>query len=231
MKKLFVITIIGSFISISGYSQVNNQGDDRTRLLNVLEEMARNRDKYYVASRTEGSPYIVKSFTPATVSNVTNTALMRYDAYQDEFEFINPSKDTLALNKSELYNTITFTITNTKYNYVNYTKNGKPVTGYLIWLHDKNGLSFYKKQNVSFTKERIAKSGFDKDIPANFSRGEDTFFIKDNDKGIREFPTTKKGLLKLYTERKDALETFIKQNNIDFDKEADLIKIVDFLAT
>ena len=44
-----------------------------------------------------------------------------------------------------------------------------------------------------------------------------------------EVPTSKKGFLKLFPEKKVEIEDFVKQNNTDFEKEQDLIKRADFL--
>ena len=37
-------------------------------------------------------------------------------------------------------------------------------------------------------------------------------------------------LLKLFPDKKEAIENFIKENKIDFDIEKDRIKIINFLA-
>ena len=48
--------------------------------------------------------------------------------------------------------------------------------------------------------------------------------------GISEFPGSKKELIKLFPDKKQSIEAFFKEQKISFDKEADMIKIVDFLA-
>jgi hypothetical protein len=231
MKKEFAIIV--TLLSITAYCQNNQsyQNNEINRNIDVLNEVALNKSLKYEPAKTEGSPYLNKLFAPALVAGVSKNAMMRYDAFSDEFEFVNSTRDTLVLNKVEPYTNITFTITNTKYQLVDYKNKGKETKGYLIWLFEKNNYALFKKQNVLYTKARIAKSGYEKDTPAKFEKGNDTFFLKDGDKGISEFPSNKKGLLKLYPEKKAEIETFVKQNDIDFDKESDLIKIVDFLAT
>lgn len=230
MKKQ--IAFIVTLLCVTVYSQNNQsyQNNELNRNIDVLNEFALNKQLKYEPSKIVGSPYLNKMFAPAIVSNVSKNAMMRYDAYSDEFEFVNSTRDTLVLNKVEPYTAITFTITNTKYQLVDYNNKGKMTKGYLIWLAEKNNFTLYKKQNVTYTKERIAKSGYEKNTPASFERAHDTYYLKDNDKGIFEFPSNKKGLIKLFPEKKTELESFIKQNSIDFEKESDMIKIVDFLA-
>lgn len=226
MKKNGLAVII-TLLSIAAYSQLDNAA---YRMQNRLEDLASNKKEYYKFS-VEGSPYWNKNFAPALVNDVAQIAMMRYEANADEFEYINTSRDTLVLNKEERFNTITFTLTNVKYKYVSYTnKKGEDVTGYLILLADRNNFMLYKKQVINFIKEKFATSSYDSDQPARFEPGKDIYYFKDKEKPILEFPSSKKSLLKLFPEKKTEIETFIKENKIDFDKETDLIKLANFLA-
>lgn len=227
MKQPFALAIITVMLSVSAYCQNNNE----TRLFDEYEIASHGRQFHKQNRGAKGSPYLNKFFAYAKVSNVAKNAMLRYDVFNDEFEFVNTKNDTLVLDKTEKFNTITFTVTNTKYALVDYTNNkGKATTGYLIWLYEKNDFVLFKKQNVIYTKEETSETPFAKNSPASYDRIEDNFYFKSKDKGIVEFPSNKKGLVKLFPEKKTDLEAFIKKNDIDFDKEADLVKIVDFLA-
>lgn len=222
-KNIIIITI--TLLSVSMYSQ----DIDRIMINDVLIDMARLRPFYYEPNKTVGTAYINNNFLPATVGDLKGNALVRYDVHNDEFEFVK-GKDTLLLYKDAKFGTITFANTGTKYKLIEYNKKGKLAQGYLIWLFEKNNVTLFKKQNISFTNERLAKTSFETNQPAKFERGKDTYFFKDNDKPVFEFPSNKKGLLKLYPEKKTEIESFIKQNNIDFEKESDIIKLIEFLA-
>ena len=63
------------------------------------------------------------------------------------------------------------------------------------------------------------------DLYAQFS-----YLFKTKTGNIIPFPDTKKQLVRLYPDRKAAIETFLKENKIKFDADADRIKIIDFLA-
>lgn len=228
MKQHFTVTIITVLLSISVHCQ---ELKEIRRLLDQLEVSTLGRKFSRQPTETQGSPYLNKWFAPAKVVGVVKNAYMRYDVYNDEFEFINSKNDTLLLNKEERFNSITFTVTNTTYQLVNYTNNsGKMILGYLICLYEKNDFILYKKQRISYYKEKIAKTSFETNSPPKFLQERDIFYWKNKDKGISEFPSNRKGLLKLFPEKKIELETFIKQNAIDFDKETDMMKIIDFLA-
>ena len=225
MKKQFKLVTIALLFTIFAFGQ----GWDRSSSNNIGVRMP---DKFYTKD-TEliGSPYINKVFMVARVGNIKGTALMRYNAYNDEMEFINDSNDTLVLLKNKTYENIVFAGRETKYLLVDYTnKDGQSVNGYLINLVDKNGYSLYKKQRMNYSPERPAKNTYEKTMSANFSLDKDVFYFKHNEDAIIEFPSNRKGLIKLYPEKKEAIETFIKENKISFGKEEDLIKLVNFLA-
>lgn len=229
MKNQLVVTIAAVFISISAHCQENNS---ETRMMIESVETAnlwRQFSKRF--TNTEGSPYLQKMFSLAKISTVSKSVLMRYDVFSDEFEFIDSKKDTLLLIKSAQFNSITFTGTNTKYQLVNYINDKKEATlGYLIHLYEKNGYTLFKKQNISYFAEKKATVTFQKTTPAQFVPSKDSYYLKNGDKGISEFPSNKKNLLKLFPDKKDDIEAFLKKNAIDFSKESDKIKIVDFLA-
>ena len=231
MKKLFALAATTVLFSLSAQSQAF-QNSEEGRLLDDYDLVSRGKITRKVPAKTMGSPYLNKTFFPAKVGNITKVAFMRYDAYNDEFEFINAKNDTLVLNKDEKFSTITFTHNNAKYQLVDYTnKKGDATNGYLVSLHENNGITLFKKQTVTFAKEQVAERPFEPSSPAKFEPAKDVFYFKNNDKGIVVFPSNKKGLLKLFPEKKAALEAFIKQNDIDFDKESDLFKLIDFLST
>lgn len=180
---------------------------------------------------TSGTPYINKAFFHAKVGDIISNALMRYNAANDEFEFINSTNDTLVLNKTAAFSNITFTYPKLDYFLVNYAeKNGRMNMGYLIKLYDKNNILLYKRQKIAYYEATSAKSSYDTPTSAKYVLNKDTFFMKNNESEVTEVPTSRKGFLKLFPEKKTEIEAFVKQNNTDFEKEQDLIRLVDFLA-
>ncbi|WP_396158104.1 hypothetical protein [Flavobacterium sp.] len=227
MKK-HILVIIGVFFSVLGY------GQEATNRLKSLEDsgvnlyQARSRSK--IAS-INGSPYIIKIFSHAKVGTVIQNALVRYNACDDEFEFISSKGDTLVLSKSEDYADITLTAMKTRYQLVNFIeKNGKSNLGYLINSYEKDGNILYKRQKVDYYPAKAAKSSYETSTQARYSEVKAIFFIKIKDNEITELPSSKKGLLKLFPEKKIELETFLKQNDIDLEKEQDLMRLLDFFS-
>lgn len=225
MKKQLLLVAITLCYSLFGYSQ-----NDKVNTLDNMGITMAGRN-YDIKSGTQGSPYLNATFLHAKVGETVQNALMRYNAYRDQFEFIDSKRDTLALNKTEAFSNITFTGLNLNYQLVTYTeKSGLMNTGYLIRVHEKNGNVLYKRQKVNFYQAVIAKSSYDSNTPARYSPAKDTYFLKNKDNQVSELPTNKKGFLKLYPEKKTELEAFIKQNDIDVEKEQDLIRLIDFLS-
>lgn len=202
--------------------------------LNLYAQLPVKTSKYNSNLKTKivGSPYTQKMFAQAKVGTVEQKNFMRYNVFNDEFEFISNQKDTLILDKIEDFGTIVFPETNKKFQLVTYTNSkNKLFYGYLQNLKENNGFAIFKKENIQFVEGKIAKTSMEVNMPAKFVKSGDTFFLKNKDKGTSEFPDNKKGLLKLFPEKKEAIETFLKENKIDFDSENDLMKIIDFIAT
>ncbi|HNP32465.1 MAG TPA: hypothetical protein PKN96_04185 [Flavobacterium sp.] len=226
MKNSFKI-IIALFCSVFGFGQNN-------KVSNLDTYGIRLSETHYSSSysSTQGSPYLNKAFLHAKVGDLIQNALMRYDAANDQFEFITATNDTLILNKTGALGDISFSIPKATYQLVNYTeRDGKKTTGYLVKLYEKNNFTLYKRQKVKYYPATAAKSSYDTASPARFDPMRDTFFLKRGEGEIIELPSGKKGILKLFPEKKDDLEAFIKQNDLDLEKERDVIMLIDFLAS
>lgn len=226
MKKLLKIIGVVTVFTVSAYSQTT------TRLSDIIDDNTFYRwDSNKKSKNTVGTPYVNDSFAPATIEGFNGNAMMRYDAYNDEFEFINPKGDTLTLTRSDSFNKIKFMVGGTSYQLSDYTDGGKAMKGYLMVLHEKNNAALYKKQRVTFIKEVVSTNSYGTNSPAQFQKGKDAYFWKSKEGVITAFPSGKRQLLKAFPDKKSELEAFIKNNDINFDKEADLIKLVDFLSS
>jgi hypothetical protein len=202
--------------------------------LNSYAQLPIKATKYNSNLKTKivGSPYTQKMFSQAKVGTVEQKNFMRYNVFNDEFEFISAQKDTLILDKIEDFGTIVFPETNKKFQLVAYTNSkNKLFYGYLISLKENNGFALFKKESIQYVEEKIAKTSMEVNMPAKYIKMDDTFFLKNKEKGTSEFPENKKGFVKLFPDKKEVIETFLKENKINFDSESDLMKIIDFIAS
>jgi len=183
----------------------------------------------FVSQKPLGLPYFNKAFSLAKVDDSDNKFPLRYNAYSDEFEFLNSKNDTLVLEKTDAYSKIIYVGSNKKYvlvNYPNYT--GKNYIGYLVEQYQKNNWAVLKRERISFYPGKKAKTSLENDMPAKYNKEKEDFYLRKNDGSIVEFPESKKQLSKLFPDKKDAIEVFVKEQKIDF--EYDQNKIIDFLA-
>jgi hypothetical protein len=180
--------------------------------------------------KIEGSPYHQKMFANANVKNIVGKTLMRYNIYADEFEFISSKKDTLILEKMEDFSTIMFPETSKSYVLTTYTnRDGKLFYGYLLNLYSKADFGLLKKENISLSEEKVAKTTLEQSMPAKYSVISPDYFIKTKTK-TTEFPRNKKNLIKLFPDKKSEIETYLKSNKINFDDETDLKKIINLVS-
>ncbi len=227
--KFYIITFFIYFVSIFGFSQEDRSGGKSYKYQpslgnGVFREVEKDR-------KVEGSPYFNANFSVIKVENFEQNYKMRYNVFKDEFEFISIKNDTLILDKIEDFKNLNFVSTNTNYKLVNYlNQDEKFYYGYLIDIYQKNNFGIFKKENITLTEEKIAKTTLEQNMPAKYYKSSDTYFLKSKEK-ISEFPSTKKRLTKLFLDKKDIIETFLKENKIDFDKDSDKIKIINFLAS
>ena len=225
MKKT-VLTALIFLVSFGSFSQSLQK---EVQHPDIAGKMFRNPKGS--KSKIQGSPYTQKMFAAANVEKINLKAYMRYNVHADEFEFISAKNDTLILDRLEDFGVISFPGLNRKYVLTTYVLGkGKLEYGYLIDVYQKGDFGFFKKENVVFVDEKVAKTTLETYMPPKYSKQEDTFFLKNAAAGIVEFPDGKKALTKLFPDKKQAIEDFLKTNKIDFDSEADLIRIVNFLA-
>ncbi|NHM06777.1 hypothetical protein G4D82_06065 [Flavobacterium sp. CYK-4] len=231
MKKHITALIHILFFAMTSMAQinVNDTNLDAVILRQGAGKVFRNPKNSQ--EKILGSPYHQLMFAQAKVDNVAQKYFMRYNNYADEFEFITPKNDTLVLDKIDDFSNITILGTNKKYKLVTYSPNSeKPKKGYLIELYQKSSFGLYKREWTSYYAGKKAKTTLEKDMPPRYNKEKDYYYLKDGNGNISDFPESKKQLFKLFPDKKEAIETFVKDNKIDFDLEADRIKIINFLA-
>jgi hypothetical protein len=149
---------------------------------------------------------------------------MRYNAYSDEIEIKNgSSKDSYgALMKDP---SVFVKIFKNIYVFIPY-KGSNEKGGYFNILADGNTYDLYKKTKATFHEAHVAKTSYDSNRPPYFSKDVTYYLVKDG--RFYELPTRKSKILKVMDEKKKQVKTYVKQNDLDLDKEADLVKLVTY---
>ncbi|MFN8347677.1 MAG: hypothetical protein U0X91_21915 [Spirosomataceae bacterium] len=191
-------------------------------------------DKYRYLQFKEG---VVHFFTGATVP-----AKLNYSQLLGEMHFISPSGDTLSLANESLIKDVTIGETQFYYD----SKNGflevvadhqsiklavkqmfrvaglEKLGGY----QQSSGVSSIKNYSILATGNSSVKT-LEAKGDVVLSKEKSYFFIDQNN---RYYKVNKSNLLKIYVKHKKALETYIKEGGIDFDKEESLRKILAFCS-
>ena len=149
---------------------------------------------------------------------------MRYNAYADEIEIKkNPTDEAYsALIKdpnifvkigTDIYLFVPFEGSNEKGGYFNVLSDGK--------MYD-----LYKKTKSIYREPRKARTSYERDVPPSFSKTTTYYLVKDGT--FLEMPNTSSRILKMMNKKEKEMKKYIKENDLDLDKEADLIKAVTY---
>ena len=111
------------------------------------------------------------------------------------------------------------------------TSGGKAAKGYLMESHSKGNCTLYTKERVLFYDGKIAKTSLEKDMPARYAKSDNEYYFTTKEHGIVEFPESKKQLIKLYPDKKQEIESFLKETSASFNEDLGRMKIIDFLST
>ncbi|MBK1894404.1 hypothetical protein [Chryseobacterium paridis] len=170
-----------------------------------------------------GSPYPNKNFSNAKISGVLEQTLVRYNSYNDEIEF-KKEDNVLALPKRPEYSKIE--INSPKATLV-LLDTADDLSGYFFELVSGK-ISLYKKVKTKFTDIIPAPNGYASDKPATFKTLDPIYYIK-TEKSFIKKPKNQKDITEQFPDKNESLASFFKSNKIKFDKEEDLIKLVNFL--
>ncbi len=181
-------------------------------------------------SKASGTPYVYEGFKPAKISAVEQTVMVRYNASNDNVEVAN-NKTYFILPKRPEYGQVN--IGNGSYNLhlVDYLEDGKTINGFLFQLHAGEGFKLYKKEKIKLIAGRESSNTYERSSPPKFVKSKDTYFFQKDGAKITELPDDKKDVIALFPDKKDALNTFFKEQKISFKKEEDLMKLAQFLGT
>lgn len=148
---------------------------------------------------------------------------MRYNAAADEIEIKNSSSsDYGALSKDpSIYAKISKDI----YVFIPYNGSNEK-GGYFNILTEGKHYNLYKKTKATFHEGREAKTSYDSKKPSYFSKDVTYYLVKDGK--FYELPSRKSRILKVMDKKKKEVRSYIKDNRLDLNEEADLTKLVTY---
>ncbi|OYU82219.1 MAG: hypothetical protein CFE23_00415 [Flavobacterium sp. BFFFF1] len=231
MKKLLILATI----SVMSVTVVSAQSNMRlTSKLNTTNggsaDLAEKIGKKESQSAT-GSPYTLPSFVLASISNVKEMILVKYNAYTDEMEVDNGDGKIFILPKEQDFNTITLK-TGTVYKYLQYNNSeNESVKGYMVETTTVNGVTLLKKERVTLIPEKQPMNGYGSYAPPRYDKQSEEYYLLLKNNKVVSFPKNKKKLQELFPEQKEKIDTYLKQNDLSFKKENDMVRLTQFVAT
>jgi hypothetical protein len=183
------------------------------------------------SSAVTGSKYLDEKYLPAKVENKEGTILLRYNAYDDSFEYNNPETQSTETLEKEAGVSITFANSGTTYEVVDYkTNGGDKYSGYLNVISDNEKVKIYKREYIIYKEARESSNSYQASKPAAYKRASDEFYVKIGANEANYFDG-KKDFAKLIPGKEKEVLDYIKKNKIDTEKDADLQKLATYVET
>ncbi|KMQ64138.1 hypothetical protein ACM40_02320 [Chryseobacterium sp. BLS98] len=178
--------------------------------------------------KIDGSPYVNgDKFEKVTIKDYSkNVQDLRYNAYQDEMEF-KMGEELYNANKTEGLK-IQFPTLKKTYESLTYSYDSKTKSGYLVLLVDNPKFSLYKREKMELMGGTKSNNGFTKDANDYYEKDKDLYLIA-KDKKFSKFPKNSTDAATIFSVDKKDLDNFVKSNKINFNKEPDMIKLVEYV--
>ncbi len=178
-----------------------------------------------------GSPYENDDFQKGVITKngvtISHTVSLRYNAHKDIFEIKKTAvlKDNQAklLKKSD---EITLKVNNQNFVFVP-VNDGDIRAGYFVLLQKGEKVTLYKKIHKQFIPGQKAYSSLAQDVAPTFKENI-TLYITNSEGKMVALANSKNGKLKAFEDHKKEVKEFVKENKLNLNKEAQLIKLVKY---
>lgn len=232
MKKQLIIALIFCFVGSIATAQFWEK-QFTSDLFLVDEYIKRNLNGLEFKNKNSytGTPYNTPFYLNGNVYKdgqllATNVAL-RYNCIADEMEIkeslTTDDEKAKVLTKSE---DIYVKIRNDIFVFVAY-QGGIENGGYFRVAHEGRQMDLYQKIEKNFSAERKSTNSLVRSSPANF-KDVSTYYIVTKTGKFYQLPKSKSRKLHVFSDYKDAVKKYVKENDLDLDKEQDLIKVLRY---
>lgn len=213
------------FVSINGFSQQsltfsgNNNGGQNSGYFTKYVP-----DRKY--DETEGSPYLFENWNSAIVKlengDRVTVESCKYDVFEDKIMFL---QDDIPLYFSNPEDIDRFSLGSSEFINLKLKKNG----GIYEILVEEIDFVLLKKFNCDIIKGKVS-DGINQATKDKFKLSFNYYLIRDNVELIK-LKTKEKHMLKLLNNKEVEIKAYVKENNLKFSKEEDLIEIFKFYST
>jgi hypothetical protein len=230
MKKnlLVACSIIVSFYSINvGAQSLNND-------TNIDQYVSKRNVDVYLEANFTGTPYQNKAFQNGTVLKnglvIAQNIGLRYNAAKDLFEVkkIAVLKDDQAKVLIGSKN-ISINLGNKKYVFLIPNENNT-AQGYFIDMYSGEKAALYKKIKKNYIPEQKAYTSYSSNVAANYKE-KIILYLYNKDGVLVELPNSKKSKIKAFGNQSKEIKIYLKKNNLNINKEAELIEVIRYYNT
>lgn len=240
MKKIYLLTVL-ALLSIDAFSQkdfhsknagspgsANSNYDLYLRTIDVDQKAMSFGLTEAEFNKVKDEAYSNPNFILGKIFQddqlLRSDVPMRYNAYADEIEIKNSLEgaSTGALIKDP---NIFVKIGPEIYVFIPYEESIEK-GGYFSVLAEGKRYSLYKKTTAVFLESKKASTSFAQDTPPSFPKAT-TYYLVDKGRFL-EMPNSKRRIMRMMDSKKAKMISYIKQNNLDIDKEADLVKAITY---
>ena len=194
-----------------------------------------NKDVNFKDTKTyKGTPYNNPSFLLGNIYKegklLADNLAIRYNAVADEMEvkqiLNSDDENARVLAKSQ---DIYVKIVDDIYVFVPY-QGGVENGGYFQVIFEGSQTALYKKHIKDFKPEKKATSSITKTLPAVF-KDKPVFYLVTKSGKFYQMPKSRSKKLKVFGEKQNQMKAFTKQNNLDLNKQEDLLTAVIYFDT
>lgn len=227
MKKIIIIGLT-ALSTLSVFSQANNNSDIYSRTIDLNQKSLAFGLTEAEFESIKNEAYANPNFLQGNIYQedklLKSDVPMRYNSYADEIEIKKNSSDVSygALIKSP---DIFVKIINDIYVFVPYEGSNEK-GGYFNVLSDGKTYDLYKKTKAVFKEPKKGETSYERDTPPSFAKAV-TYYLVQNGT-FYEMPSSQSKVIKMMDKKKSEIKAYMNQNNIDLDKESDMIKLVSY---
>tara|TARA_R100001369_G_scaffold92598_1_gene138633 strand:- start:1532 stop:2233 length:702 start_codon:yes stop_codon:yes gene_type:complete len=228
MKK-FILPLIFLFGTIGASAQEQALYELQNKKIDSEQRYASFNISKEEFESMDGSPYANETFIQGNIYKGNELAnknvLLRYNAFADEIE-IKKNEQAETYNALIKDPDVYVKIFQDIYVFVPY-KGSKEKGGYFNIVKEGNQFDLYKKTKVTYKEPTFAKTSYQSDKPAKWVDTV-TYYLVGKDGSFYELPTRKSKVLDVMSKKKKEVKRYIKEQDIDLDKEQDLAKLVGY---
>ncbi|MBP2832331.1 hypothetical protein J8281_09055 [Aquimarina sp. U1-2] len=228
IKFFFLLSFL---ISATSHSQTT-EDDEINRAQNIglndndqfimLTGFVRPISKKVNENKIKGSKYYEEDYKIAAIydnDKMLHRSVVKFNAFNDEIE-VKSDNDSYALLKK---NTIKVVLDNYQYEFLENE-------GYFLVFNKDKKTSLLLKAKKKIREGEEAASTYGQSTPTAFVNDYE-YYIRTKDGKLSKIKLKKKDIVNVLKDKKDKLEEFASEKKLNFKKEKDVVKIINYYNT